>query len=381
MNPDVSAYFDQASLALSHGWRIMGEGNASRRATALLHGQQVIENTLRGLFLAYEIPIPPDAHGLTLLQDSPHIPCPPHVIARCEQLLRADATAKREILPCVELSEEELRPLLCAAGELLALAEMHLPFPQTTPSLMPRLNIVVPMAGLGKRFADAGYTIPKPLIPVLGKPMYAWAVDSLPLNAATRLIFVLLRTMPGYDQLAADIWDRYAHLHPIILDVPELTRGQSESVLCARSLINSTDELLIHNADTAFDANPDWLADARNHQAEGALLVFPSEEPRWSYSRENSDGWVQEVREKQVISPWATTGTYWFAQGATFVRLAENSIANGKREGGEFYVGPLYTDLIAENGKVKNYPIQKLHCMGTPLELKEFLETYHIIIN
>jgi dTDP-glucose pyrophosphorylase len=75
------------------------------------------------------------------------------------------------------------------------------------------------------------------------------------------------------------------------------------------------------------------------------------------------------VREKEVISPWATTGTYWFRRGADFVSAAESRFNSGRREASEFYVGPLYNDLIARGAKVRNFPIRKLYCFGTPEDL------------
>ncbi|MGN6371280.1 MAG: glycosyltransferase family 2 protein [Phycisphaerae bacterium] len=231
------------------------------------------------------------------------------------------------------------------------------------------MNIVIPMAGLGSRFRSAGYTTPKPLIPVLGKPMYAWATDSLPLKHAGRLIFVLLRSQPEFPELKADILSRYEKHHPVVLDVPALTAGQAVTVLTGRSLIDNGEELLIHNADTAFDIAQDWVAAARDAQVDGALLVFDSQEKRWSFSREGADGWVVEVREKVVISNHASTGTYYFRCGRQYVELADRMIARQSVEKGEYYVGPLYNDLIAAGGRVKNYTIDRLYCFGTPEDL------------
>ena len=98
------------------------------------------------------------------------------------------------------------------------------------------LNIVIPMAGLGSRFQQAGYTVPKPLIDVRGRPMYAWAADSLPLEFASRLIFILLSSQPEFPQLRADILRRYAKHNPIVLDVPALTAGQAITVLRAKAV-------------------------------------------------------------------------------------------------------------------------------------------------
>lgn len=242
-----------------------------------------------------------------------------------------------------------------------------------------KLNIVMPMAGLGSRFRDAGYKVPKPLIDVQGRPMYAWATESLPLAKSTRLIFILLASQPECPALTRDIQERYARFNPIILTVPELTAGQAITVLRAKDFINNEEPVLIHNADTAFEADPSWVAKAWRENAAGALLVFHSDEKRWSYSREDAAGLVVEVREKEVISPWASTGTYWFRKGADFVRLTEARLQAGRREAAEYYVGPLYNDLIASGGKIKNFPIQKLLCFGTPEDLQTTLRALNAI--
>lgn len=237
------------------------------------------------------------------------------------------------------------------------------------------MNIVMPMAGLGSRFRDAGYALPKPLIPVLGKPMYAWATDCLPLDKADRLIFILLASQPEYPELKADIETRYAAYNPAVLSVPELTRGQSETVLASRELIDSPVPLLIHNADTGYEIGDAWIEDIEHHKPDGALLVFKSRENRWSFSRTDDRGRVVEVREKDPISCWASTGTYYFGKGSDFVRLAERRIIGEKVESGEFYVAPLYNDLIGEGSHVVNYEIDRLFCFGTPEDLDATLST------
>jgi len=236
-----------------------------------------------------------------------------------------------------------------------------------------RLNIVMPMAGLGSRFRQAGFQTPKPLIDVRGRPMYAWATESLPLEKATRLIFILLAAQPEFPDLKRDIEKRYAKHKPTVLTVPELTAGQAITVLRAEEFIANDEPLLIHNADTAFDADPAWVEHARAEKLDGALLVFPSTEKRWSFSRANAAGFVEEVREKEAVSPWASTGTYWFRRGLDFANAARARFDSGKREASEFYVGPLYNDLLARGAKVKNFPIRKLYCFGTPEDLETTL--------
>lgn len=238
-----------------------------------------------------------------------------------------------------------------------------------------KFNIIMPMAGLGSRFRAAGYHLPKPLIPVLNKPMYAWSTDSLPLEYCRSLIFILLESQPEFEELKSDILERYSHHKPIVLGIPKLTRGQSETVLTAASYIDNEEPILIHNADTGYDIGPEWIEDIEAGSPDGALLVFQSTEHRWSFSREDDQRRVVEVREKEPISCWASTGTYYFARGSDFIRLARARIQGNKAESGEFYVAPLYNDLIAEGGLVRNYQIDRLLCFGTPGDLECTLRT------
>ena len=237
------------------------------------------------------------------------------------------------------------------------------------------MNIIMPMAGLGSRFRDKGYELPKPLIPVLGKAMYAWATESLPLNYSKKLVFILLRSQPEYSMLKADILERYKMHQPIVLSVPELTRGQSETVLAAKELIDDDTPLLIHNSDTGYIINDSWLQDVDVLRPDGALLVFPSKKKCWSFSKQDKYGRVIEVREKIPISDWASTGTYYFGNGRKFVELANMNVKHNILTAGEFYIAPLFNDLIKEGGFVKNYPVEELFCFGTPADLKETIKS------
>lgn len=199
--------------------------------------------------------------------------------------------------------------------------------------------------------------------------MYAWAVESLPLATAARLIFVLRESQPEFRELRGDIETRYRAFSPEIVTVAELTRGQAETCLAAAPLLRADEPLCIHNADTAFDADPQWHLEALADGCDGALLVFESGELRWSYSREDEAGWVVEVQEKRVISRWASCGTYWFRRAADFLELAEAALE--EHRSGEAYVAPLYNRLIAGGARIRNYRIRRLYCFGTPDDLAE----------
>jgi NDP-sugar pyrophosphorylase family protein len=238
------------------------------------------------------------------------------------------------------------------------------------------MNIVMPMAGRGSRFAQIGIDTPKPLIPVRGKPMYAWATDGLPLSLAKRLIFICLAEHLAERALEHDIRSRYADYEPIIVALDHVTEGQACTVLCARPHIDNDEPLLIFNADTyAVSPLAEALA-AWPPEVAGALDVFHAPGDKWSFARADASGRVLETAEKRRISDWATTGLYYFRRGADFVRHAEAMIAADDRSNREFYVAPVYNRLIAAGADIRINPVDQVWVLGTPEDLAHFEREY-----
>jgi NDP-sugar pyrophosphorylase family protein len=231
----------------------------------------------------------------------------------------------------------------------------------------PALEVVIAMAGRGSRFAEAGWTIPKPLIPVNGTAMYTLAVRGLPLASVDHLVFVALN-----EQLKAGLASSIETDFPgsAIVGLDDVTGGQAESVLRGLSAADPTRPLLIHNADTICGFDRDALDTA----ADGALVVFEAEGTHWSFARRGAGKTVLEVAEKRRISQWASTGTYWFRSGALFRELAETAVAEQRAPGGEYYVAPLYDDLLRRGGSVEAIEATRVDVLGTPEELKAYLD-------
>lgn len=238
------------------------------------------------------------------------------------------------------------------------------------------MNIVMPMAGRGSRFAQVGIATPKPLIPVRDKPMYAWATDGLPLALARRLIFICLAEHLADGSLERDIHARYARHEPVIVPLDHVTEGQACTVLVARSAIDNDDPLLIFNADTYC---PTTLADALatfGPKVDGVLDVFSATGDRWSFARVDDRNRVLETAEKRRISPWASTGLYYFRRGRDFVRHAEAMMAADERSNNEFYVAPIYNRMIAAGADVRANKVDDVWVLGTPEDLAHFEREY-----
>jgi dTDP-glucose pyrophosphorylase len=104
-------------------------------------------------------------------------------------------------------------------------------------------------------------------------------------------------------------------------------------------------------------------------------MTFRATESKWSFAKTDERGIVTEVAEKNPISDQATVGIYWFRHGAAFVRAAKRMIAADTRVNGEFYVCPVFNELIAEGGVVRTWEIERdqMHGIGTPEDLEAYL--------
>jgi dTDP-glucose pyrophosphorylase len=236
------------------------------------------------------------------------------------------------------------------------------------------LNIVIPMAGRGSRFQKEGYTLPKPLIPVLGKPMIQVVINNLRPKVAHRFIFICLQEHLEKYQVAEKL-KAWAGAGTEIVTVDQVTEGAACTVLLAKEFINNDEPLMIANSDQWVDTDINDYLETMNHEnADGLIMTMWANDPKWSFVRFNEKHEIIEVVEKEVVSNEATVGIYNYKHGKDFVRAAEQMIAKNYRVNGEFYVAPVYNELIREGKKIIIYNIGKeadgMYGLGTPSDLK-----------
>jgi len=238
------------------------------------------------------------------------------------------------------------------------------------------LNIVIPMAGLGSRFAKAGYQDPKPLIHVHAWPMIQIVIKNLTPRIPHRFIFICQEDHIQHYALDKKLkqWTNHAE----IIALSGLTEGATCTVLQAKSLINNEEPLMIANCDQYIDINiDDYLSAQHNGNVDGLIMTMRANDPKWSYVAFDERGWINRVVEKEVISNEATVGIYYFHRGSDFVRGADQMMAANKRVNGEFYVAPVYNELIAEGKHISSYSIGSdevgMYGLGTPEDLNRFL--------
>jgi NDP-sugar pyrophosphorylase family protein len=238
------------------------------------------------------------------------------------------------------------------------------------------LNIVLPIAGRGSRFADAGYQLPKPLIPVHGLPMIEAVVRNIRPRQPHRFIFVALRE--HLDHLGMRQALQSAAPGSLVLSVDQVTEGAACTVLLARELIDTDDPLMLANSDQWVDVDIDRYLDGMERQrADGLIMTMTASDPKWSFVGLDQAGMATRVVEKEVISDEATVGIYNFRRGRDFVRAADGMIARNLRVNGEFYVAPVYNELIGEGARVAIHNVGRegagMYGLGVPADLERFL--------
>ncbi len=233
------------------------------------------------------------------------------------------------------------------------------------------MKVLIPMAGRGKRFEDAGYSFPKPLIEVNGKPMIQIIIENL--NFSDQHIFIVQK----------DHMEKYSIKEMLslikenskIVSVTGVTEGAACTVLLAKESINNDEELIIANSDQWVNwNNQHFLSYLREKNADGGIVTFIATHPKWSFVKINEEGLVTEVAEKKPISNIATVGIYYFKKGSDFVQAAEQMISKDIRTNNEFYVAPVFNEMIASGKKILTYPIAEMRGLGTPEDLKRFTD-------
>lgn len=237
------------------------------------------------------------------------------------------------------------------------------------------MNIVIPMAGEGSRFKKAGYQKPKPFIDVDGKPMIMRVLDNLKVDGARFILIGRNDHLEKEKDLVNEIEKKY---NATFVTVDKLTEGTACTVLYARKYINNEEPLLIANSDQIVDINiSDFAKDCEQRKLDGSILTFIDklEDPKWSFAKINDLQLVTEVKEKAVISQYATVGIYLFSKGKYFVDSAIDMIIANERVNNEFYTCPVYNYMIAENKKIGIYNInfEDMHGLGTPDDLNKYL--------
>ena len=236
------------------------------------------------------------------------------------------------------------------------------------------LNILIPMAGAGSRFEQAGYTFPKPLIEVKNKPMIQVVVENL--NIKANYIYIVQKS--HREKYNLDTLLNLITPGCNVIEVDGITEGAACTALLAKEYINNDKPLFFANSDqfVEWDSN-EFMYKMNETKCDGGIVSFKATHPKWSFAKINEQGLVTEVAEKNPISNIATVGFYWWKQGSDFVKYAEEMIDKNIRVNNEFYVCPVFNQAIKAGKEIRTFNIEKMWGLGTPEDLKYYLENHN----
>lgn len=235
------------------------------------------------------------------------------------------------------------------------------------------MNIVIPMAGEGSRFKEAGYDTPKPFIDVAGKTMIERVLDNLWLSNAKYILICRKEHLLSEYKSVKKITEKYACK---LLAVDSLTMGAACTILLSSWLINNDEPLLLANSDQIVELSlSEFIEDSQERKLDGAILTFYATDTKWSYAKTDRNGMVVKVEEKKVISENATVGLYYFSKGSYFVNAAAQMISMNDRVNGEFYTAPAYNYCVKHGLRVGIFQIDssQMFGTGTPKDLDAYI--------
>lgn len=238
-------------------------------------------------------------------------------------------------------------------------------------------NILIPMAGLGKRFTDQNYILPKQLLTIKGKHLLDISLESLIFEKEDHLIFIVRKETVLEFNIGEIIKNKFKSNKVTIIELEEQTRGSVESCLKAKDIINDETPLIIHTLDVQFF--PKIKTSSLINKDDGHILTFKSNSENYSYVQKDENENVVKTAEKKVVSNDACVGVYVFNKGKDFVKYGEEMIQKEITTKGEFFITPLYNLLLKDSKKIKTTKVEKIHIFGTPEEFEFYKNNVAIL--
>jgi len=242
-----------------------------------------------------------------------------------------------------------------------------------------KVNIVIPMAGKGQRFIDAGYTTPKPLLKLGDTLIVKHIIDTMRFPGAQ---FIFIVRQEHCDEFQLD--QKLLEIEPNakILKINQMTEGSICTVLLAKEYFDNDTPVIIKDCDQIINWDLEhFLEFVSRNKVEGALVTIHTDKPSYSFSRVDPKGRVIETAEKSVISNHGHTGIYYFVNGKDLIKYSQRMVDKNIRTNNEFYTAPVYNQYIQDGKLILIYPVAEMFQLGTPEELEgnksktlEFLE-------
>jgi NDP-sugar pyrophosphorylase family protein len=242
------------------------------------------------------------------------------------------------------------------------------------------MQVVIPMSGVGKRFVDAGYTVPKPLIEIDGKPIIEHVVSLFPREH--EFIFICNEEHIKLTNMK-DILKKIAPQGHIVT-IPKHKKGPVYAVSQIYDLIRDDSEVIVNYCDFGTYWNyQDFLNHTRSRKADGAIPAYKGFHPHmlgstnYAFMRQEKQ-WMLEIQEKKPFTDnrmdeYASNGTYYFRTGAILKKYFDRTMELDDNLNGEYYASVVFNHMNKDNLKISIYEIQHMLQWGTPQDVEEYL--------
>ncbi len=239
---------------------------------------------------------------------------------------------------------------------------------------MPKMTVIITMAGLGTRFRKAGWQCPKYMINAKGKTLFEWSMDSLTgYNKNVSKYIFIVRKEDNASDFIKEHFAKYNVPQTEIIEIDKMTDGQATTCMLAIPYCDMDAPIMVYNIDTYVES---YAMKWEDISGDGHIPCFNADGEHWSFVRLDENNKAVEVREKVRISDNCTLGAYYFSSARLYKQLYEEYyIKNNNTERNEKYIAPLYNAMIEKNMQVtiSNIDPRKVHVLGTPEELEIFL--------
>lgn len=242
---------------------------------------------------------------------------------------------------------------------------------------------IIPMAGLGQRFAREGYLLTKPLIPVSGKPMVVQATDDI--GHEGQQVFVLREDMPGADEISAMLQQTYKHV--LVTSIPSLSEGQACTALSGLDALaqmsgDPEGPVTFAACDNGMLYNETTLSALVNDPHTDVIVWVARRHPN-ALRHPQMYGWVAtdgnlvtgisvKTPLKDPANDPIITGTFTFKRAADFRQAVTNMIVRDARINGEFYIDTCINDAISAGLRCRILEVDAYISWGTPDDLRTF---------
>ena len=231
------------------------------------------------------------------------------------------------------------------------------------------MNILIPLGGIGKRFSDYGYHMPKPLIKVLGKEIIFWLLDSLDVSDEDS-IYIPYNECLEYYNFSEIINSKYPKIK--LTPIPD-TKGASETILKGLDYFNINGKIVVLDGDTWYDEN---IIEKIRKIEGNSVLYFDSKNPNPIYSYiQIKDNIITNIKEKIKISNNANSGCYVFQDSE---KLKKQILEIGFDVKKELYTSQVISKMIENGEQFIPIKVNDFYVLGTPQQIIQFSKTYEI---